>query len=98
MLQIIFECGFIDPSKYDHPKIRKQYYTTNGKNDGFGNLIEDLSLQRIMERQPDFLDKETLLQYHGRRIGIEIDHSSVAHSEVAGEGLEYGWGVSKHVY
>ena len=47
---------------------------------------------------PDFIGEETLLQFHGRKIGVIIDHSPKAHPEVAGEGVEYNWGFSKLLY
>lgn len=100
MLQVQFERGNIDPKKYDPIAKRdnKVYYTVDGKKDAYGNFIEDSSLRRMTERMPDFVSEETLLQYHAKRIGVAVDHSPKAHPEVAGEGIEYGWGFSKIIY
>ena len=99
MLQVSFERGWIDSKKYDpqHNKAQ-QYYTVDGRKDECGNSINDSSLRRRMEQMPDFVGEETLLQFHGRKIGVIIDHSPKAHPEVAGEGVEYDWGFTKMLY
>ena len=70
----------------------------DGRKDKCGNMIDDSSLRRRMEQMPDFVGEETLLQFHGRKIGVYIDHSPKAHPEVAGKGVEYDWGYSKLLY
>ena len=52
----------------------------------------------MVEKLPDFVGEETLLQFHAQKIGISVDHSHKAHPEVAGEGIEYDWGFSKIMY
>jgi hypothetical protein len=42
-----------------------------------------------MDQLSDFQDEETLLQYHGRKIGAKVDRTPKCHLEMAGE--EYGW-------
>ena len=51
-----------------------------------------------MGKCPDFIREETLLQCHGKAMGMIVDHSPIAHPEVAGEGVEYDWGFSKLFY
>jgi hypothetical protein len=42
-----------------------------------------------MEQLSDFQDEETLLQYHGRMLGVKVDQTPKCHPEMAGEGIEY---------
>ena len=51
-----------------------------------------------MENQPDFIEEETLLQYHGRLLGAIVDRTPKCHPEMAGEGIEYSWGCAKGFY
>jgi hypothetical protein len=46
----------------------------------------------------DFIEEETLLQYHGRLLGVKVEHTPKCHPEIAGEGIEYDWGCVKGVY
>jgi hypothetical protein len=63
MLQILFECGHTDPSKIAE-------YNVDGRNDAFRNLITETSLQHLTEQLSDSQDEETLLQCHGRMLGV----------------------------
>ena len=47
---------------------------------------------------PDFENEKTLLHYHGEALGCIIFNSPKCTPEVAGEGIEYDWGVSKLYY
>jgi len=91
MLQILFERGHINPSKIAE-------YTVDGKNDAFGNLDPRTSLRHLMEQLSDFQDEETLLQYHGRTLGVKVDRTPKCHPEMAGEGIEYSWAAAKGFY
>ena len=51
-----------------------------------------------MEKQQDFLSELTLLQYHAAKLGVLIDRTPKCHPEIAGEGIEYVWGVAKMTY
>ena len=93
MLQILWERGFIDPEKTN-----KADYTLSGKKDAYGNIILQTSLKHLMSLQIDFIEEETLLQYHGRLLGIKIERTPKCHPEIAGEGVEYDWGCSKGCY
>jgi hypothetical protein len=82
MLQVLCECGFIDGSKSE------KYYTIEGRKDEFGYVGPTTSCKMMMEQQIDFIEEETLLQYHGRQLGVTIDRTPKCHPEMAGEGIE----------
>ena len=92
MLQILWERGFIDPTK------KKEEYTVDGRKDRFGNVIRESSLKHLMSLLTDFIAEETLLQYHGRLLGVKVDRTPKCHPEIAGEGIEYDWGCGKGYY
>jgi DNA-binding transcriptional regulator YhcF (GntR family) len=96
MLQILWERGFIDPAI--EPTKAEGFYTNDGKKDAFGNLIPGTSLRKMMSSLIDFINEETLLQYHGKTLGVLVDRSPKCHPEVAGEGIEYSWGCAKGKY
>jgi hypothetical protein len=96
MLQILWERGFIHPS-IENTRAA-EYYTNDGKKDAFGNLIPNTSLRMMMSALIDFIKEETLLQYHGKTLGVIVDRTPKCHPEVAGEGIEYSWGCSKGKY
>jgi hypothetical protein len=52
----------------------------------------------MMSSLMDFIEEETLLQYHGKTLGIIVDRTPECHPEVAGEGIGYSWGCSKGKY
>ena len=92
MLQILFERGFIDPSR------PISFYTVDGRKDNLGTVIPDTALRGLMLAQPDFIQEETLLQFHGRQLGVRVDRTPKCHPELAGEGVEYAWGFAKNLY
>jgi hypothetical protein len=92
MLQILWERGFIDPAK------KKEDYTIGGKKEALGNIDPETSLKRLMSLLTDFIQEETLLQYHGRLLGVKVERTPKCHPEIAGEGIEYDWGCAKGVY
>jgi hypothetical protein len=96
MLQVLWERGYIDPSI--QPTKAQEYYTNDGKKDAFGNLIEGSSLRKMMKELLDFIEEETLLQYHGKLLGVTVDRTPKCHPEMAGEGVEYSWGCAKGLY
>lgn len=51
-----------------------------------------------MQQLPDFENEKSLLHYHGEQLGCIIFNSPKCTPEVAGEGIEYDWGVSKLWY
>ncbi len=64
-LQILFERGWVDITRLSE-------YTISGKKDDFGNRIEGTSLSKILKQQSDFAVEETLLQQHGRTLGVRV--------------------------
>ena len=87
LLQVLWERGFIDTINQDP----STYYTVEGQKDAMGNTIPGTSLRELMLQQPDFVEEETLLQFHGRLLGTTIDWTPKCHPEFAGEGIEYAW-------
>ena len=49
----------------------------------------------LLESLTDFKTELTLMQTVGRAIGLEVVMTPICHCELAGRGVEYGWGVSK---
>jgi hypothetical protein len=91
MLQILWERGFIDPAK------KKEDCTIDGKKDALGNVDPETSLKRLMSLLTDFIQEETLLQHHGRLLGVKVERTPKCHPEIAGEGIEHDWGCAKGV-
>jgi hypothetical protein len=99
MLQILFERGKIDPSKILNRELNQiTEYTVDGRKDAFGNLLPETSLKHLMAQLSDFQDEETLMQYHGRSLGVKVDRTPKCHPEMAGEGIEYSWAAAKGFY
>lgn len=91
-LQIAFERGLLDPTKsYD-------YYSEKGRKDVHESIIEGTSIDKLIQSLRDFREEKTLLQVRAEEMGISIVRSPKCHPEIAGEGIEYSWGVSKNNY
>ena len=91
LLQILWERGFIDPSKV------KDYYMEHDETKR-DEEAEPFCLRWLMSRCPDFLEEETQIEYIMKKLGVEIIMSPKCHPELAGEGVEYDWGMSKKYY
>jgi hypothetical protein len=52
----------------------------------------------LMSLLTDFINEETLLQCHGRLLGVKVERTPKCHPEIAGEGIEHDWGCAKGVY
>jgi len=78
MLQVLYERGWIDPTK------PKSTYLVDDKDDKLG-------LRSMVARMPDFNSEQTRLQYMGTKLGMVVDRSPKYHLEIAGEGVEYSW-------
>jgi hypothetical protein len=46
----------------------------------------------------DFAEEMTALQHVGSELGVSVIITPKFHAELAGEGIEYSWGVTKGVY
>jgi hypothetical protein len=51
----------------------------------------------LMSLLTDFINEETLLQHHGRLLGVKAERTPKCHPEIAGEGIEHDWGCAKGV-
>ena len=89
--QILFERGWIDPSKLSK-------HTEKGHQDEMGILMEDMSIKVLMEKQQDFMSEVTLLQFHGSALDVTIDRSPKCHLEITDEGKEFIWAIAKMNY
>ena len=93
-LQVLFERGWVDPTCI-------HLYTSEGKKGDEGNSDPTgcyYSIKEIMKLQKDFIEEVTLLQYHAEKLGILLDRTPKCHPEIAGEGIEYAWGLAKLYY
>ncbi len=63
-----------------------------------GILLENTSINLLIQNQPDFVSELTLLQYHGNKLGVIVDRTPKCHPELAGEGIEYVWALAKLHY
>jgi hypothetical protein len=52
-----------------------------------------LSLKHILSQQLDFKNELSALQHLAKRLGTKVICSSKFHAEIAGEGIEYCWGI-----
>jgi hypothetical protein len=89
--QVLYERGWIDP-------LQTKQYTEKGRCDEMGILIEESSINLLMQKQPDFAFELTLLQYYGSELGVLVDRTPKCHPEIAGDGIEYVWALAKLYY
>ena len=94
MLQVLFDCGWINPEIGNPLK----YYTVLGRKDLYGMIIPNTSLKQMMLSQPDFMCEETQLQYYGQLLGVSINQTPKCHPELAGKGIKYAWTCAKVQY
>jgi len=92
MEQTLWEQDFIDPSQ------NCKVYSVNGTKDLMGAVRKDTSLWHLMSNLKAFKSQETMLQLKATEMGILIDWMPKCHCELAGEGIEYGWGCTKNHY
>ena len=94
LLQVLWERGWIDDT-YD-----KAYnnYTIAGRKNEFNLIQTETSLKFLMASCTDFEEEETMLQAMASKMGVLVDRSPKCHCEIAGEGIEYSWALSKNHY
>ena len=97
MLQILWERGFLDPTK-SVKELMRQYNSDFKKDRETKESIPGTSLRHIVGNLPDFKQEITLLQFRAKQLGVSIDCSPKFHPEIAGEGIEFCWGLSKNTY
>ena len=94
LLQVLWERGWIDDGKLDK-------YTMDPSTDADGEIIEgaeEWSFRILMASCLDFAQELTALQHVGSELGVSVIITPKFHCELAGEGIEYSWGVSKSLY
>jgi hypothetical protein len=94
LLQVLWERGWIDVSQLEK-------YTIDPAKDEDGNILpgaEDWSLKSLMASCLDFAEEMTALQHVGHKLGVLVIITPKFHAELAGEGIEYSWGIAKGVY
>ena len=97
LIQVLWERGFIDPSK------PRRYYAMKGTKDSTNIIRPDSCLVKLMEACTDFEEEQTLLQKMVQNMSdrpgqFSLDRSPKCHCELAGEGIEYAWGCAKNWY
>jgi hypothetical protein len=68
------------------------------KTDNAGAVDEELSLKCLMEYCLDFANGIMELKPVGEKMGVRVITTTKFHAEMACEGIEYLWGVSKSWY
>jgi hypothetical protein len=94
LLQVLWERGWIDELHYEN-------YTMDPATDDDGEMLEGAeywSLRFLMASCLDFAEEMTALQHVGRELGVSVIITPKFHAELAGEGIEYSWGLTKGVY
>jgi hypothetical protein len=89
-----WERGWVDEGQL-------QKYTMAPATDDDGNVLdgaEEWSLRVLMASCLDFAEEMTALQHVGNELGVAVIISPKFHAELAGEGIEYSWGISKALY
>ena len=104
-LQVLYERGWVNPDLI-------RFYTLDGREEKEGDTVVvdgkildvkdptgcSFSIKKLLKLQSDFVNELTLLQFHAKRIGVEVDRTPKCHPEIAGEGIEYAWALSKLSY
>ena len=94
LLQVLWERGWIDVSQLDR-------YTIEAATDENGQVLEgaeEWSLKCLMASCLDFAEELTALQHVGSQLGVSVIITPKFHAELAGEGVEYSWGITKGLY
>ena len=55
-------------------------------------------MQYLIASCLDFAEELTALQHVGKELGVSVIITPKFHAEMAGEGIEYSWGVATSVY
>jgi hypothetical protein len=88
---VLWERGFIDETSIEK-------YKLTGKNDDFGIVDNSTSLRHMMTMCSDFLHEQGMMEFIGRKVGVEVILTPKYHAELAGKGFEYMWACSKKHY
>ena len=93
--QVLWERGFIDERILDEYTVGLR--TVDGESDP--EQLEDTSLAFLLGTCLDFSAEETALEnVVGSQLGVSVHITPKFHAEIAGEGIENSWGISKGIY
>jgi hypothetical protein len=96
LLQVLWERGWIEEAQLHR-------YTMDIATDGDrGEALEGAencwSLKCLMASCLGFAEEMTALQHVGSQLGISVIITPNLHAALAGEGVEYSWGIAKGIY
>jgi hypothetical protein len=91
LLQVLHERGMLDEEKY-----AAKFYTISGRKDCDDAIIPGSSLKDLLASCTDFKNELSLMQHLGNDLGVHIASTPKYHAELAGEGIEYDWALSKN--
>lgn len=92
--QVLWERGFIDESLLDEYRVTLE----KDENGAVVEDSEDYSMLFMMGTCIDFAEEKSALASVGERLGVEVYITPKFHAEIAGEGIEYAWGMAKGKY
>ena len=94
LLQVLWERGWIDEGNLER-------YTADPATNANGEALdgaEEWSLQVLMASCFDLAEEMTALELVVKELGKLVIISPKFHAEMAGEGIEYSWGITKGLY
>ena len=103
LLQILWERGYIDINNLNTYSLKgkKNHFDDNGK---LKAEYEKYSLRLVMSRCSDFIEEESAMEHLFHLLSskgqstLKMLTSPKYHCELAGEGIEYCWGMAKRMY
>ena len=107
LFQVLWECGFIDPAnldKYVRDKRKAWMDATGELKDDCMEEYQKYSLLYLMGCCDDFKHELSALEQLAKDLSarfdrrIDVHTTTKYHCELAGEGIEYGWGLAKRVF
>ena len=90
MRQILWERGWIDEGNIE--KYQKIVVYEDGEVD------DEYSLSVLMASCYDFQHELTEIESLAQKLGVKVMCTTKYHAEIAGEGIEYAWGVAKSLF
>ena len=93
-MQVLWERGWIDEGNLEK-------YTMDPAADADGVVLEsaeEWSLRVLMASCLDSAEEVTALQHVGNELGVSVIILLKFYADLAGEGIEYSWGVLKGLY
>ena len=90
LLQVLWERGWIDQSQVSQYKMHAV--------SELDSEIPEYSLVSMMTKCVDFQEETSQIEYMAAKMGAMVITTTKYHSEFAGEGIEYTWGVAKSIY